>query len=359
MFPSAAWEPESPATDLGPLAWAGRNITTLAEEIDQAIERILEAGRAGAHFISFDDMWVVNEAGKLLARVMPSMTDSRGGFAMDGVNVVGTVLRFPPGMSDLELSAVDHTATNKAQSAAARQRVESLRVSAMGYLEARREERKREVRELEETQRRLKGQLRDLEDMTRRLKEQDAVLNQLEQQQHQARSPVASGPGKQHPTAPVPRLSMAARKEWLRDLQPILVNHQTQGESQAQAGRQEFLRQHQEQELSLREQINQAQQQAMRQARQAQEQEDRVRSARAAGAAAASASLSHQQQQPNDLPGPTIPNPFYLPPPPPPPPAMSETSTHTLAAESIKSPPPDSSPEGEWTALEFLDTFGA
>lgn len=456
QLPAAVWDGSGsgPTDYLGSLAWARQSITSLAQEIEQAIGRILEDRRSGAHVISGDDVWVVNEAGRLLARVMPSMTNTQGGYVMDGINVDGTVRQIPAGSSHQERSAMDHTVAYNAQSAAARQRMENFRASAVGHLEARREVRGREevreleeLRQLEETQGRLLHELtRASEDMIRRLEEQEAEVKRLEEQheeeiqrrlreqdaivkrleqQAQAFLPVASGPVQQHPTTPGPRPPTTPRGEVERQLQASPFYHQNQGDPQAQTGLQEFrrrrwpeeqtqqlqqqqhqapppvassgpaqqhpttpvprppmttreeverlpqafdffhqiqvefLRQHEEEELEQLQQQQQQQQQEIPPP--AQECQDWARPPPAGGPASVSAVLYNQQQlllqqqqQPNDLPIPPLlplSSGGHSP--------MSETSTHTLAAESITPPPPDSSSEGEWTEVDYVGSFGA
>ncbi|KAG6361141.1 hypothetical protein INS49_009365 [Diaporthe citri] len=140
---------QSPAgtTDLRTLESARESVAWLSGQIVWAIERVLQARRAGnrAHD---DDVWVINEAGALMARLVPHMEDTSGTFSLDG----GQLPAFPyPGWpTPLPPGWADYTD----QSALARQRMEVFSSDVAMQLEsAKREQRQR-----------LQSSLNDFED---------------------------------------------------------------------------------------------------------------------------------------------------------------------------------------------------
>lgn len=129
--------PAGTTTGLLTLESARDSIAWLAGQMVYAIERVSQA-RAAGYRPRADDVWVINQASTLLARLTPHMEDRSGAFTLDGRRLM--VPTPPPPLMPRPAGGADDTDG----SAAARRRMEEFSSGAVRQLElAMREQRQR------------------------------------------------------------------------------------------------------------------------------------------------------------------------------------------------------------------------
>ncbi|KAK7716453.1 hypothetical protein SLS64_003607 [Diaporthe eres] len=142
--PNLLFQPTEGTTGLRTLEAARENVAWLSGQMVWAIERVLQARVAGLRPRA-DDIWVINEAGALLARVVPHMEGTTGAFSLDAGKVSvapyqGWPRHLPTGGSDDNYLAAKARRTVQQFSATVARQLESAKREKRQRLQSSRED---------------------------------------------------------------------------------------------------------------------------------------------------------------------------------------------------------------------------